>query len=111
MPSPVVLITAAAGHIGTRLVPLLLEIDTKVVLPTSNAERLQSSLPSTATDKNAAVEQGSINDPKWVQEVMERHCVTAVVLVLTGMDELFVTLNLIDVSIFVGSIRPGGSRS
>ena len=89
---PTVFITAASGHIGSKLIPLLLKTkDLKLVLPTSNAIRLTSSIPK--SDAITIVE-GSIQDPQWVEKQLRSHNVDTVFLCLTGSDELFTTLNI-----------------
>ncbi|KAK4548596.1 hypothetical protein LTR36_009506 [Oleoguttula mirabilis] len=92
-----VLVTAAGGHIGSELVPRLLDLDdVKLVLPTSNASRLQSGFPSTATADNITLEEGSIRDPQWVEAILLKHSVDTVFLCLTGVDELLVAFNFLD---------------
>ncbi|KAJ5917398.1 hypothetical protein N7466_010952 [Penicillium verhagenii] len=91
-----ILITAASGHIGQELLPLLDRLEeTRVILPTSNASRLKASLPNS----NAAtfiVEEGSVRDPTWFQGLLTQHEVDTVFLCLTGEDELFTTMNCFD---------------
>ncbi|KAF2439252.1 NAD(P)-binding protein [Karstenula rhodostoma CBS 690.94] len=97
--APTYLITAANGHIGTRLVPLLLSHPSQptLVLPTSNAARLTSSLPADVDKSRVHVLEGSINnDPAFVDAALKNHNVTAVFLCLTGSDELFTTFNFLD---------------
>lgn len=91
-----VLVTAAGGHIGSELIPLLLARNNKVVLPTSNASRLQAKLPSSATPSNTFVEEGNIRDPPFVESILIKHNVDTVFLCLTGTDELMTTLNFFD---------------
>jgi nucleoside-diphosphate-sugar epimerase len=87
-----VFITAASGHIGSKLIPLLLSTQTtKLILPTTNAARLSSSLPK--SDLITVVE-GSIQDPQWVESQLRAHNVATVFLCLTGTDELFTTMNI-----------------
>lgn len=100
-----ILITAAGGNIGSELVPQLLKAPTKLVLPTSNASRLQSKLPSNATDSNVAVEEGKIQDPVWVQSILTKHNVDTVFLCLTGTDELLTTLNFFDAMNRAGCVK------
>ncbi|EMD01162.1 hypothetical protein BAUCODRAFT_199647 [Baudoinia panamericana UAMH 10762] len=101
-----ILITAAGGHIGSQLVPQLLDGGSvKLVLPTSNAERLSKGLPSSATDDNVAVEEGRIQDPQWIQTLFEKHNVGSVFLCLTGQDELFTTLNIFDAMQRAGTVK------
>ena len=101
-----VLVTAGGGHIGQKLVPKLLSSNNiKVVLPTSNASRLQSGLPSSATPSNAAVEEGSIANPQWIQDIITKHNVDVVFLCLTGTDELMTTLNFLDAMQRAGTVK------
>jgi len=95
-PQHTVLITAAGGNIGTELVPRLLAAKQKLVLPTSNASRLQAKLSSDADASNVAVEEGSIRDPTWLQTILTKHNVDTVFLCLTVTDELMTTLNFFD---------------
>ncbi|CAJ2508753.1 Uu.00g137790.m01.CDS01 [Anthostomella pinea] len=101
-----ILVTAAAGNIGSELVPQLLSHDgIKVVLPTSNAERLKSKLPSTASAGNTAIEQGNIKDAQWIQSLLTTHNVDSVFLCLTGSDEIFTTLNFLDAMQRAGTVK------
>ena len=100
-----VLLTAAAGNIGSELVPQLLGAQMKLVLPTSKASRLQSKLPLDATTSNVAVEEGSIKDPVWVESILMKHNVDAVFLCLTGTDELIITLNFFDAIQRAGCVK------
>ena len=98
-----ILITAAGGHIGQELIPKLLSQKTwKLVLPTSNASRLQTALPSSA---NIAVEEGSIQDPNWVESILTKHAIDTVFLCLTGTDELFTTLNFFTAMQRAGTVK------
>ncbi len=86
-----VFITAGSGHIGTQLIPLLLlHPDLHLVLPTSNASKLQALYPQ--SEKITAL-QGSIQDPQWVEAQLRAYSCTTVFLCLTGADELMTTLN------------------
>ncbi|KAF4468532.1 NAD(P)-binding [Fusarium albosuccineum] len=95
---PTYLITAAAGHIGTRLVPLLLSQASrpKLVLPTNNPERLKSQLASLPDRSRIQVIHGDIQDPIFLGDIFKSHGVTAAFLCLTGENELMVTLNFFD---------------
>lgn len=62
-------------------------------------------MPSAANDGNVAVEEGSISDPVWVEDMLKRHHVDDVFLCLTGTDELLVTLNFFDVMQPAGSVK------
>ena len=97
-----VFVTSASGHIGTDLVPLLIQSNSikTLVLPTSNATRLQSSIPS--SDKIIVLE-GSIQDPQWLEVQFGLHSIDTVFLNLTGTDELFTTMN------FLSSIQRSGT--
>lgn len=89
---PTIFVTAASGHIGSKLIPLLVETeDNKLVLPTSNSARLTSSLPKS---ESIIVVEGSIQDPQWVETQLRTHNVDTVFLCLTGTDELFTTMNI-----------------
>ncbi|KAL5411218.1 hypothetical protein PMIN06_008609 [Paraphaeosphaeria minitans] len=96
--APSYLITAANGHIGTRLVPLLLAHPSQptLVLPTSNSARLTSSLSAHVDTSRVQVLEGSVQDPVFVEAALKNHHVTAVFLCLTGSDELFTTFNFLD---------------
>ena len=98
MAAPSYLITSASGNIGRRLVPLLLSHPSKptLVLPTSNAERLTSSLPSDTDKSRVHILEGSVQDPIFVDAALKDHHVTGVFLCLTGTDELFTTFNFLD---------------
>lgn len=94
--SRTVLVTAASGNIGADLVPILLDADFKLVLPTSSASRLQSKLPSNASSSNVAVEEGDIAEPAWVESILKKHNVDTVFLNSTGANELYTALNFLD---------------
>jgi uncharacterized protein YbjT (DUF2867 family) len=96
--APSYLITAASGHIGTRLVPLLLAHPSQptLVLPTNNAARLTSSLPADVDKSRVHVLEGSVQDPAFVDAALKKYNVSAVFLCLTGSDELFTTFNILD---------------
>jgi uncharacterized protein YbjT (DUF2867 family) len=102
--SPTYLITAASGNIGQSLIPLLLTQSSNpaIILPTTNASRLSSTLPSTADQSRIHVIEGNIQDPTFVEETLKIHAVTAVFLCLTGDNELFTTLN------FLSAIQASG---
>jgi uncharacterized protein YbjT (DUF2867 family) len=103
-----VLITAAGGHIGKELIPLLINKVTglKLVLPTSNADRLRSSLDSGLSgNPNICIEQGSIQDPRWFQQLLQSHAVDTIFLCLTGADELFTTMNIFDCIVRAGTVK------
>jgi len=92
-----ILITAAAGNIGSELIPQLLSHENiNLILPTSNSDRLKSKLPSTATAENVKVEQGNIKDAQWIEHILTANKVDSVFLCLTHLDELFTTLNFFD---------------
>ncbi|KAM0431290.1 hypothetical protein ACHAPT_005261 [Fusarium lateritium] len=96
--TPTYLITAASGHIGQRLVPLLLAQTARptIVLPTNNPDRLKSQLGSHATDARVKVVHGNIQDPVFLETTLKAHGVTATFVCLTGENELMVTLNFFD---------------
>lgn len=95
---PVYLITAAVGKIGRRLVPSLLSLPSRphVVLPTSNASKLQSLHFGARSDTRIHIVEGNIKDPNFIETTIREHNVTSVCLALTGDDELFTTLNILD---------------
>ncbi|KAI4204436.1 MAG: hypothetical protein LQ350_001193 [Teloschistes chrysophthalmus] len=88
-----ILVTSASGNIGKPLIPLLLKSTSikKIMLPTTNAARLSSQIP---TSDRITVLEGSIQDPAWIEEVFVKHGIDTVFLNLTGTDELFTTCNL-----------------
>lgn len=89
---PTVFITGASGHIGQKLIPVLLTQDsTKLVLPTSNASHLTKALPDSIA---VSIIEGDIKDPQWVESKLKNYEVDTVFLCLTGNDELFTTLNI-----------------
>lgn len=92
------LITAAAGNIGTELIPLLLNDPSRptLILPTSNANRLSAKLPHSDDEPRVKVLEGDITDPTFVQDTCTKYSVTAVFLCLTSEAELFVTMNFLD---------------
>ncbi|KIY46141.1 NAD(P)-binding protein [Fistulina hepatica ATCC 64428] len=99
--SHTVFVTAASGHIGQELVPLLLKTTThKVVLPTSRAAKLNAQVASLglAPDiaSRAVIVEGDIKDPLWVQEQCQTHGVDTAFLCLTGSDELFTTCTILE---------------
>lgn len=96
--TPTYLLTAATGNIGKRLVPLLLSLPSHphVVLPTSDAARLTSSLSSALDRSRIHVVEGNIKDPRFVETTLKENNVTGVSLCLTGDDELFTTANFLD---------------
>jgi uncharacterized protein YbjT (DUF2867 family) len=95
---PVYMVTAAAGKIGKRLVSRLLSLPSKphVVLPTSDAAKLQSSLPEALDMTRIQIVEGNIKDPRFVETTLKDNKVTGVSLALTGDDELFTTTNILD---------------
>lgn len=101
-----ILVTAASGHIGNCLIPLLLNDPSqpKIILPTTNAAKLASTLPS-PTPSQITIEEGSIQDPSWMQQILTTHNVTSVFLCLTGDNELMVTLNIFDAMLKCPSIK------
>lgn len=95
---PIYMITAAAGKIGRKLVGRLLSLPSKphVVLPTSNASKLRSSLDEALDQTRIHIVEGNIKDPRFVEATLREHNVTGVSLALTSEDELFVTTNILD---------------
>jgi uncharacterized protein YbjT (DUF2867 family) len=103
--SQTVLITAAGGNIGSALIPKLLQHDFKLVLPTSDAARLQTKFATNANSDRVTIESGSIKDAQWVQKILTKHAVDVVFLCLTGTDELFTTLNFLDAMRRAGQVK------
>lgn len=105
--APSYLITAANGHIGTRLIPLLLSHPSQptLVLPTTDAARLTSSLPADVDKSKVHVLEGSVQDPVFVDAALKNHQVTAVFFCLTGSDELFTTFNFLDCMRRSGTVK------
>ncbi|KAF4973200.1 hypothetical protein FSARC_452 [Fusarium sarcochroum] len=96
--SPVYLITAASGHIGSHLIPVLLSQQPKptLVLPTRNPDRLNSQLGTNANDTHVKIIHGDIEDPAFVETLVTENGITAAFLCLIGENELMVTLNIFD---------------
>lgn len=95
---PTYLITAASGHIGQRLVPLLLAQPARptLILPTNNPDKLKLQLGSNGNDARIRVVHGNIQDPDFLETTLKTHAVTATFVCLTGENELMVTLNFFD---------------
>jgi uncharacterized protein YbjT (DUF2867 family) len=94
-----ILITSASGKIGSHLVPLLLaqSQQPKLVLPTSNAKKLKSALPSiSGAEHNVVLAEGSVKDPLWVESLLKHNQVDTVFLCLTGTDEMPTALLFVD---------------
>lgn len=104
---PTYMITAAAGKIGRRLILRLLSLPSKpqVVLPTGNAAKLLSTLPEALDRTRTHVIEGNIKDPGFVVAVLKKHMVTGVSLALTGDDELFTTMNILDAIQRSGTVK------
>lgn len=104
---PVYMITAAAGSIGKRLVLRLLSLSSKphLVLPTSNAIKLQSSLPESLDTARVHIVEGNIKDPRFVEAILKQYNATGVSLALTGDDELFTTTNMFDAIQRSGTVK------
>ncbi|KAF7554934.1 hypothetical protein G7Z17_g2548 [Cylindrodendrum hubeiense] len=96
--SPTYLLTAASGHIGNRLVPLLLSHPSKpnIVLPTRDVARLTSQLLTKANGPRVQIVEGDIQDPIFLEATLKTHGVTATFVCLTGENELMATLNFFD---------------
>lgn len=105
MTSRTVLVTAASGHIGQHLIPALLNDHAKLVLPTSSAERLKSSLPSEATEEKVFVEEGNVNDAFWIEKIIKSHNVDTVFVCFSGPSELITTLNFFDAMERAGTVK------
>lgn len=101
-----ILVTAPGGNIGTELIPQLLQKPNwNLVLPTSNAARLQSKLPTSTNPSQLTVEEGSIQDPHWIETLLTTHKIDTVFLCLTGTDELLTTLNILDAMRRAGTVK------
>ena len=100
--TPTILVSAAGGNIGSVLVPLLAQEQIQLVLPTSNASRLQTDISPAS---NIAIEEGSIKDPQWVESILTKHQVDTVFLCLTSHDELIVALNFFDAMKRAGTVK------
>ena len=100
--TPTILVTAAGGNIGTILVPKLAQENVQLVLPTSNAARLEEKISPAS---NVAMEEGSIKDPHWVESILRKHQVDTVFLCLTSHDELIVALNFFDAMKRAGTVK------
>lgn len=100
-----ILVTAASGNIGSRLVPMLLkdQSNPKVVLSTTNAARLSQTYKDAPSQ--LAIEEGNVQDPQWVEAILKKHKVTSVVLCLTGENELFITLNFLNAMQRAGTVK------
>lgn len=98
-----VLLTAASGNIGQKLIPSLLHNSNspiKLILPTTNAEKLTHY----SAHEHVTVVQGELSDPKWVEDVLRKHKVDTVFLNLWGTDELFVSFGFLDAMRRVGTV-------
>lgn len=99
-----IFVTAAAGHIGTSLVPLLLKspLIKQIVLPTTNVSRLQAQVPKS---DSITILEGSIQNPAWVEDNFKKYEIDTVFLCLTGLDELFTTCNFFSSMIRSGCVK------
>lgn len=103
-----ILITAASGNIGTKLVPLLLSQNPppKLVLPTRNAEKLRTAFPSISkAGGNVVIPEGTVQDPIWFESTIHDNHVDTVFLCLTGADELYSSLNGLDAITRAGTVK------
>ncbi|KAK6223482.1 transcriptional regulator [Colletotrichum tabaci] len=108
-----IIITAATGSVGCRLIPLILSLShshpIKLVLPTRNPEHVTELIASTTSSTKpspyitTAVEQGDIADPVWLGELIALHKVDTVFLNVSGANELTVGLNTFDLCSLPGS--------
>ena len=88
-----ILITAASGNIGARLIPNLLATKSvELFLVTGNAARLSS----LSASSYVTIIDGSISDPRWVETQLQSHEIDAVFLCLFGIDEIFTVFNFLD---------------
>ncbi|KAL9602569.1 MAG: hypothetical protein Q9219_001713 [cf. Caloplaca sp. 3 TL-2023] len=99
-----IFVTAASGHIGTPLIPLLLKSPAikQIVLPTTNVSRLEAQVPKS---DRVVILDGSIQDPGWVEENFIKYQIDIVFVCLTGVDELMTTCN-----VFSSIIRSGYAK-
>lgn len=99
-----IFVTAASGHIGNALIPLLLKSPAikQLVLPTTNVARLKAQVPE--SDRIMILE-GSIQHPAWVEEIFQKYHIDTVFLCLTGQDELFTTCNFFSSMIRSGCVK------
>ncbi|KAH7011024.1 hypothetical protein EDB80DRAFT_890945 [Ilyonectria destructans] len=104
---PTYLLTAASGHIGKHLVPLLLSHPSKptLVLPTANPDRLASQLQPEIDESRVKIIHGDVQDPVFMETLLKSHQVTAAFICLTGENELMVTLNLFDAIKRSGTVK------
>ncbi|PVH97028.1 NAD(P)-binding protein [Periconia macrospinosa] len=96
--APTYLIIGATGNIGRPLVSLLLSHPSQptLVLPTSKpAEQLTSTLSPGHDISRVHAIQGSIQDPNFIDGLLQTHGVTGVFMAMTGDNELFTTVNII----------------
>lgn len=105
--TPTYLLTAASGKIGKRLIPTLLSLPSKphVVLPTSNAAKLENSLSDELDKTRLHIIEGDIKDPNFVESTLRKHHVTGVSLTLTGEDELFTATKFLDAIQRSGTVK------
>lgn len=99
---PTILVTAASGNIGTDLVPLLAKEQVNLVLPTSNAARLNANI---APASNISVKEGSVKDPGFVESILTKHQVDTVFLCCNLHDELVLVLNALDAMKRAGTVK------
>lgn len=87
-----VLLTSASGNIGQELLPLLLSLPSqpRLVLPTTNAARLQARIPEEHASRVTISSDGTLIDPRYIEDLLTAHDVDSVFLNITGADELFV---------------------
>lgn len=99
-----ILITAPSGNIGTELIPKLqTNSNYHLILPTSNASRLQSKLSSLTN--NVTIEEGSIQNPVWIESLLRSHGVDTVFLCLSGTSELLTSLNFLHAMERAGTVK------
>lgn len=103
MTTKTVLVPSASGQIGSHLVPALLRDNFKLVLPTSNAQKLKTKLPANAS--NVFVEEGDITSAPWVENIVKTHNVDTVFVCFSGPTELIVTLNFLDALQRAGTVK------
>lgn len=99
-----IFVTAASGHIGTPLIPLLLKSTSikHVFLPTTDVPRLRSKIPKS---DRITILDGTIQNPAWVEENFIKHEIDTVFLCLTGVDELFTSCNFFSSIVRSGCVK------
>lgn len=103
-----ILVTAASGNIGSKLIPLLLSQNPPptLVLPTRKAQKLKTTLPEISkAGANVIIPEGTVQDPIWFESILRDQHVDTVFLCLTGSDELYSSLNGLDAITRAGTVK------